>query len=396
MIRLFIIGAGFSKAIANSPLANGFIKAIYSKVLKEDKNYIHSGYWLNDRNSFIKLLKYFFESAQPLINKLEKNDGKKIVNKNFEEFINSLNIEFVCSFLDLHIKHNFIPEAEGVDLKGCPIPFISGFYQSELESALKFIMHHMLDLLLEENLEVNSSTINKMSSFFQEDDTIITFNYDLLIEKMLWNRQLWNPFDGYGFVFNKNGNEKIQTSKIQILKIHGSINWRSPDIFFHPNLELAIDHPFKNEPLFEGLMIPKSNYDKQKYRKYPLYSHVILPTFSKSPQYIWEMQIINKSVNICRKADEIYILGYSVPEADYITNLLFLEMKKNVKINIILWEGNNNIAHQLGKRIEKKYGFKRENIVYENSPIEKWIENDFKFIAYEKYLEEQAEIEQLL
>ena len=163
MIRLFIIGAGFSKAIANSPLANGFIKAIYSKVLTEDNNYRYSGYWPNDRNSFIKLLKYFFESAQPLINKLEKNGDKKILNKNFEEFINSLNIEFVCSFLDLHIRHTFIPEAKGVDLKGCPVPFISGFYQDELESALKFIMHHMLDLLLEENLDVNSSTFNKMS-----------------------------------------------------------------------------------------------------------------------------------------------------------------------------------------------------------------------------------------
>lgn len=395
MKRLFIIGAGFSKAIANAPLANGFIRAIYDRVLKEDENHQHPGDWPHDRNCFIKLLRYFHESAIPLINWLEKNNDKKILNRDFEEFLNSLNIEFVCSFLDLHKKHYFISEAKGVDLQGCPIPYIHGFHKSELESALKFIMHHMLDLLLKENLEVNSTLFDKMSSYFQKEDMIINFNYDLLVDKMLWQKQLWNPFDGYGFEFDKGENKNVLKSKIQMIKIHGSINWRSPDIFFHPNLELAIDHPFKDEPLFEGLKIPKSLYDKEKYRQYPLYSHVILPTFAKSPQYIWEMQLINNSINFCRTADEIYILGYSVPDADYITNLLFLEMNKDAKINIILWDRHNNAAVQLGERLIKKYGFKDKNMVYENTPIEKWIENDFNFITYDEYLKEQADIEQM-
>jgi len=216
-------------------------------------------------------------------------------------------------------------------------------------------MHHILDLLLEENLEVNATLFDKMSSYFQEKDMIINFNYDLLVDKMLWQKQLWNPFDGYGFEFDKGKNKNVLKSKIKMIKIHGSINWRSPDIFFHPNLELAIDHPFKDEPLFEGLKIPKSLYDKEKYRQYPLYSHVILPTFAKSPQYIGEMQLISNSINFCRTADEI-----------------------------------------LGERLIKKYGFKDKNMVYENTPIEKWIENDFNFIAYDEYLKEQADIEQIL
>ncbi len=243
---------------------------------------------------------------------------------------------------------------------------------------------------------MNESIFNKMSSFFKENDMIINFNYDLIVDQMLWSRKLWNPFDGYGFTFDRDGNKKIPKSRIKMVKIHGSINWRSPDIFFHPNLELAIDHPFKDKPLFEGLKIPKSKYNKQKYRQYPLYSHIILPTFAKSPQYIWEMQLIKNAINFCRKAEEIYILGYSVPDADYITNLLFFEINKEAKINIILWDRTDNAAVQLGKRLSKKYGFKSKNMVYENSPIEKWIENDFKFIAYKEYLEKQADIEQIL
>ena len=208
---------------------------------------------------------------------------------------------------------------------------------------------------------------------------------------MLWARKMWNPFDGYGFQFKKNGNENVHESKTQVVKIHGSINWRSPEIFFHPNLELAIDHPFKDEPLFEGLKLPESVYDKVKYRNYPLYSHIILPTFMKSPQFKWEISLIEQSLKFCRNSDEIFILGYSVPEADYVTNLFFSQMNKKSKIRIILWDENKypNPAEELSDKLIERYGFNYKNIIHELAKIEDWINNDFKFIHYQKYLEDQ-------
>lgn len=396
MSRLFIIGAGFSKAIANAPTANEFIKNIYNKSCNDVDKYKHSGNWLIDKNSFIKLIKYFHDTVQSLIDKLESEDDEKILNRGFEGFLNSLNVEFICSFLDLNIKHCFIPETKGIDMKGCPIPYIHGFHKSELESALKFIMHHVLDLLLIENLLVNNTIFDKMSEFFREGDNIISFNYDLLIEQMLWKRKLWNPFDGYGFEFERNGNKNIPDTKIKVIKIHGSINWRSPDSFFHPNLELAIKHPFKNEPLFDGLKIPKTPFDNNRLRQYPLYSHIILPTFIKSPQYNWEIELNNNAINLCRNTEEIFIIGYSVPDADYITNILLNEIKKNSLIRIVLFDKTNDIALELKKEMIGKYGFKKENIINENSRIEEWINNDFKFVAYEKYLKEQAEINEII
>lgn len=124
MARLFIIGAGFAKAIADAPLANGIIKAIYQKSLNDDENYKHAGKWPHDRAAFIKLLTYFYDTVQDLIDWHEKQDNRKILNRNFEEFLNSLNVEFVCSYLDLLIKYYFIPEVKGVDMQGCPIPYI--------------------------------------------------------------------------------------------------------------------------------------------------------------------------------------------------------------------------------------------------------------------------------
>lgn len=396
MSRLFIIGAGFSKAIANAPVANNMLKAIWQKSLLADEEYKHRGDWPIDRSAFIKILTYFHYSIQELIHWLEENDNHKILNKNFEDFLESLNIEFVCSYLDLLSKHYFIPKVKGVDMQGCPIPYIHSFHKDELESALKFINHHMLDLLLPDNLEIDRDLFNKMADIFTDNDNFISFNYDLLIEQMLWHRKLWNPFDGYGFEFDRNGNEDVFKSKTKVIKIHGSINWRSPDRFFHPNLELAIDHPFKDKPLFEGLKIPKSIVDKTKYRPYPLYSHIILPTFMKTPQYNWEIKLIEDSIKYCQKSDEIYILGYSAPDADYVANILFSEFNKNSKIYIVLWNSSENIALNMRNKLVEKYGIRKENIIHENTKIEQWIKNEFDFSSYKKYLEDKKIMDELI
>ena len=72
MSRLFIIGAGFSKALADAPLANGFIKAIYDETLNQDMKYQHAGEWRSDRTAFQKLLKHFHESTTKLVESLEQ------------------------------------------------------------------------------------------------------------------------------------------------------------------------------------------------------------------------------------------------------------------------------------------------------------------------------------
>jgi len=396
MSRLFIIGAGFSKAIANAPLANDLIKCVWEKSSSDNIKYNNFGIWHDDSEAFRKLLKFFHNTIQDLVNWLEKQDDRKILNSDFKNFLYSLNIEFVCSYLDLLIKHYFIPKVKGVDMSGCPIPFINGFHKMELISALRFINHYILDLLLMDNLSVKTDTFEKMSMYFREGDNFISFNYDLIIEQMLWKRKLWSPFDGYGFEFDKKGNEHVHISKTKIIKIHGSINWRSPDIFFHPKLELAIDHPFKNEPLFEGLNIPKTVRDKLKYPTYPLNSHIIIPTFIKSPQYNWEMKLIETSRKFCMESDEIFILGYSAPESDYITNLLFSAINKHAKIYIVLWGTSEDVIRNLKNSLVKKYELKLDNIIAEYNKIENWIDNNFQYLSYQKYLEEQKVIKEII
>jgi hypothetical protein len=55
----------------------------------------------------------------------------------------------------------------------------------------------------------------------QPGDTVITFNYDDSLEKELGSLEKWDAGHGYGFPLGTG--EKA--SKVQVLKLHGSINW---------------------------------------------------------------------------------------------------------------------------------------------------------------------------
>lgn len=53
-------------------------------------------------------------------------------------------------------------------------------------------------------------------------DVIISFNYDVALERQLKRAGLWEIGDGYGFSL---GIDAIPSSGVKILKLHGSTNW---------------------------------------------------------------------------------------------------------------------------------------------------------------------------
>lgn len=68
-----------------------------------------------------------------------------------------------------------------------------------------------------------------------EGDTVISFNYDLLMDLALLRNNVWHPSTGYGW-WNPNvisSKKDEEASKITLLKLHGSVNWyRSKTIRF--------------------------------------------------------------------------------------------------------------------------------------------------------------------
>ncbi|TFB11675.1 hypothetical protein E3V36_00045 [Candidatus Marinimicrobia bacterium MT.SAG.2] len=97
------------------------------------------------------------------------------------------------------------------------------------------------------------------------------------------------------------------------------------------------------------------------------------------------------AVKALSNAEEVFIIGYSLPEADAMANFLISSIQFDTRVKII-----NPSADELRKRLVNIFGLLRENIMDENSRLEEWIKNDCKYIAYEKTIKNEAMINQMV
>jgi hypothetical protein len=63
---------------------------------------------------------------------------------------------------------------------------------------------------------------DKLARVLRRGDLVITFNYDLGVERALHTAGLWNIKTGYGFPIDDG-----EPSPVEVLKLHGSTNWRA-------------------------------------------------------------------------------------------------------------------------------------------------------------------------
>lgn len=77
--------------------------------------------------------------------------------------------------------------------------------------------------------------------YLNEDDTLITFNWDTLLDRALYEKGIWHIDDGYDIEFkaifrdsweNCSFNNK---SKVKLIKLHGSTNWLMPYYSVNPS-----------------------------------------------------------------------------------------------------------------------------------------------------------------
>lgn len=380
MSKVFVIGAGLSKALAGAPLASELFEIIYQKAQIQDDD--DRPQRELDRRDFNAVVSYLQQEAKPLLDYLQR-DGTKVKTCEGIPDLFPVNIEYLCTILDLNIECPFIPQGIGADLKGCPIPYMRGLMVDHLRGARQFIHHYIVELLLPEQLSPKTELLDKLSSLIEPNDTVITFNYDILIEQVLWRHGIWNPLDGYGIGKIHRHEELDHTSfkesEVTVIKLHGSINWGTPN-WLGNEIEIYTTHPLTNMPLFEALN-SKSKRPIPKW-KYTFNSHVVLPTFLKTARHRWELHMIRLASQALSQAKEIFILGYSFPEADAMANFIFAQVRTDAQIRII----DLGEPRELANRLIESYGAISKNIIYEQNPIEDWITNDFKYTAYEKEL----------
>lgn len=228
-----VLGAGFSKAIANLPVTKEMFKAF--KIEIENQRSLNNTNRVKRGERLLNFLETIENDYLKLFYaRVEK--GGKIISSNYLE-----NFEGLCSFIDLSLAFEVhaICESNGVqaDLTGKPL--FANYTSTRLGEIRAYISDYLYLTLI--NDKSNEELLHKIQNvFLKKCSAVITFNYDLILEKFLFKNNYWLPEDGYGFIPKEfpeiNHKYSNHSSIIKILKMHGSLNWE-PSTIFHSNFQ---------------------------------------------------------------------------------------------------------------------------------------------------------------
>lgn len=159
----------------------------------------------------------------------------------------------------------------------------------------------------------------------------ITFNYDDFLDEALQGTDSWNPVWGYGFLCRTSYavvnslSLMVKDSELQLLKLHGSINWRA---------NLGSASPFAIDSITYHHEWDDNN---PRYPQYPP-DHLepepvmVPPILSKSSlveqpilRLVWSQAFAS-----LKKAHEVTFVGYSFPTTDIAARTLFSEALKDL------------------------------------------------------------------
>ena len=180
-----------------------------------------------------------------------------------------------------------------------------------------------------------------------QGDLVITFNYDLSVERALHAAGLWDIRTGYGFSIEA----AEQPSPVGVLKLHGSTNWRAllfggmtgffagggnslgnrPVLFFRPDLEYLGYGDFidprcarlDNAASLPAMIMPAL----------PKTFH-FATTYGEEWKTFWD-GLWWRAEHAIENADELAVIGYSLPIADERARAMLLgSANKAVRLSI--------------------------------------------------------------
>lgn len=156
----------------------------------------------------------------------------------------------------------------------------------------------------------DSSYRRFFSDHVSAGDVVVTFNYDTVAERCLSRVYKWSPIDGYGFIAQVRrpgllfGGPCPARSPVKVLKLHGSYGW------YGTRKGIALERGFLSDlgiiEAHHAVCVPSYSWEKL----------VLLPSFAKSISSPTMAAVWAKAARAFKKADEVVIVGYSLPPAD--------------------------------------------------------------------------------
>jgi len=374
--KVFIIGAGFSKALAGLPLSSELAKEIYELSLINPKNH---KFLYQYANGFREVYEYYLK-------KICQNATKQNIYPCENGYVD---IEFLVTMIDLCSNSKFIHKNLKIEEFYKQLVYSEPFTNETLEQAKYFIGHGIALILSKEKNKENKDNEKTRQSFvnlLNRGDTIISFNYDLVLENLLMAHNLWEPFSGYkkyGLTLSHREKYTETSSKnkntIDLIKLHGSINWINED--FHTgdgsnNISFHLCNRTISQPLIQGIPDPIvfHKFAETHYFGNPV---IVAPSFLKQFDKPYQIIMMNTAIKQIKLADEIIIMGYSLPKADTTASFLFANIEKTKRVKIV----NTDDESKLKQRLQDNYEVNK--VCFYPCKIENWLTSGYTCEEYE-------------
>ena len=175
--------------------------------------------------------------------------------------------------------------------------------------------------------DIEQDELDRFAKFCADNDCCcITFNYDDFLDEALARTEHWNPYRGYGF-FCRSSRDGIfslslgaMDSRLLLLKLHGSINWRPKLGYANPVALDSITHHHD----WSGRDLDSHHLEPE-----PV---IVPPVLSKSSlveqpvlRLVWSRAFAELAT-----ADQVTFIGYSFPTTDIAVRTLFSEAMEDL------------------------------------------------------------------
>lgn len=193
-------------------------------------------------------------------------------------------------------------------------------------------------------------------------DAVITFNYDLALDREMKRAGKWRIANGYGFEI---GNVSLGDSPCKLFKLHGSTNWRG-ELFqgsegfgqtSWTDLSLG-QRPIIDPSEFEFLEYSNAS-DPQGHNGRVRIESIVMPAANKkfysetSLGREWEGfwdSLWLQAGGALNSSNEVYLIGYSVPEYDTrARNLIARRVDTGAEIRVCCHNGTAGVLESLRK-----------------------------------------------
>ena len=236
-------------------------------------------------------------------------------------------------------------------------------YREILLWALEAYFEHMHFYDSLNNSRQEWDSLRLFARKLEHGDVVITFNYDSTVERVLIQEGKWSPKHGYGseVVFQQSPLDEqsveFETSPITTYHLHGALGWyRKPATrtdYVLPSAgaiprEALTPAPIETKIALDPIFLRDLGLraiDASLPERPPAERQVLLhPSFFKDFELEGGSSIFTelwrKAADVLRAADEIVIIGYSLPRADSASLTLLLTNCERGKVHIV----NSNVA----------------------------------------------------